>query len=106
LLIQIWHVFEHTLLFVQAQRGVIFFGARERTSVLQLFFPRIELHLFYNTLVTIPIVVAMLLYWRAQKDAVSSAANAPRAAGRERLGAEAAARLRSAESLSVNEGAQ
>src|SRR5579872_2058673 len=43
LLIQIWHVFEHTLLFVQAQRGRFFFGAQEPTSVLQLFFPRIEL---------------------------------------------------------------
>lgn len=75
LAIGIWHVFEHTLLFIQAQRGVFFFGAKEPTSILQLVFPRIELHLFYNTAVTIPIVVAMLLYWRAQKGAISSAAS-------------------------------
>ena len=72
LLVQIWHVFEHTLLFVQAQRAIFFFGAREPTSVLQLIFPRIELHLFYNSAVTIPIVVAMLLYWRTETSAVSS----------------------------------
>ncbi len=28
-------------------------------SVLQLFFPRVELHLFYNTIVFIPMVIGM-----------------------------------------------
>jgi hypothetical protein len=62
--IQTWHLFEHLLLFIQAERGFNLWGAREPTSVLQLFWPRIELHLFYNSIVTIPIVVAMILKWR------------------------------------------
>jgi hypothetical protein len=65
LIIQAWHLFEHTLLFAQAQGGFFLFGAKEPTSVLQLIFPRIELHLFYNSVVTIPIVVAMLLRWKS-----------------------------------------
>jgi len=65
LVIQAWHLFEHTLLFAQAQGGFTLFGAKEPTSVLQVFFPRIELHLFYNSVVTVPIVIAMLLRWRS-----------------------------------------
>lgn len=65
LIIQAWHLFEHTLLFAQAQGRFLLWGAKEPTSVLQLFFPRIELHLFYNSVVTFPIVVAMLLRWRS-----------------------------------------
>jgi hypothetical protein len=65
LVIQAWHLVEHTLLFAQAQGGFTLFGAKEPTSVLQVFFPRIELHLFYNSVVTVPIVIAMLLRWRS-----------------------------------------
>jgi hypothetical protein len=69
LIIQIWHLFEHTLLFVQAQGGFTLWGATEPTSVLQLFWPRIELHLFYNSVVTVPIVIAMVLSWRERSRA-------------------------------------
>jgi hypothetical protein len=65
LVIQAWHLVEHSLLFAQAQGGFVLWGAKEPTSVLQLFLPRIELHLFYNSLVTLPIVVAMLIRWRS-----------------------------------------
>jgi hypothetical protein len=61
LIIQIWHLFEHTLLFVQAQGRFTLWGATEPTSVLQLLFPRIELHLFYNSVVTVPIVTAIIV---------------------------------------------
>lgn len=64
LAIQAWHLIEHSLLFAQAQGGFTLFGAKEPTSVLQVFFPRIELHLFYNSVVTVPIVIAMFLRWR------------------------------------------
>ncbi len=57
--IQMWHHFEHGLLFVQATTGHNFFGAAVPTSVGQLFIRRMELHLIYNTLVFIPMVVAM-----------------------------------------------
>jgi hypothetical protein len=62
--IQIWHHFEHLLLLVQAMTGAYLLGAKVPTSIAQLMFPRIELHLFYNTIVTIPMVVAMVKHLR------------------------------------------
>ena len=44
--LQIWHLFEHFLLFLQANGGFTLWGAKEPTSLLQLVVPRIELHLF------------------------------------------------------------
>lgn len=76
LVIQAWHLVEHTLLFAQAQGGFLLWNAKEPTSVLQLFFPRIELHLFYNSVVTIPIVVAMLLRWKSPAAQPAHAASA------------------------------
>jgi hypothetical protein len=64
---QFWHHIEHLLLFVQAQTGHFFFGAAVPTSVLQLVFPRVELHLFYNTVVFVPMVVAMYLHLRPSR---------------------------------------
>lgn len=58
--IQVWHWVEHMLLFVQAQLDVTFFGGAVPTSVVQIWIPRAELHLLYNGLVTIPMVVAVI----------------------------------------------
>lgn len=65
LVIQVWHMFEHTLLFIQAQGGFTLFGADVPTSVIQTMFPsmRAELHFIYNALATFPMVVAMVLYY-------------------------------------------
>jgi len=63
LYIQAWHLVEHSLLFVQASTHP-FWGKAVPTSILQLVFPRMELHLFYNTIVFIPMVVAMLYHRR------------------------------------------
>ncbi|GIG56793.1 hypothetical protein Lfu02_11650 [Longispora fulva] len=68
LAIQFWHHIEHLLLFIQAQSGTMFFGQKVPTSILQLAFPRVELHLFYNTIVFIPMVVAMYLHLRPNQD--------------------------------------
>jgi hypothetical protein len=57
--IQFFHHFEHLLLFIQAQTGHYLAGRPVPTSLLQLWVPRVELHLFYNTIVFIPMVVAM-----------------------------------------------
>jgi hypothetical protein len=65
LIIQIWHHFEHLLLFFQGLTGIFFFGATVPTSILQLVFPRIELHLFYNAVVFVPMVIAVVLHLRA-----------------------------------------
>lgn len=62
--IQFWHHIEHLLLLLQAQTGTFLFGRSVPTSVLQLVLPRVELHLFYNTVVFIPMVIAMYLHLR------------------------------------------
>jgi hypothetical protein len=59
LVIQFWHHIEHFLLIYQATTHHNFWGKPVPCSVLQLFFPRVELHLFYNTVVFIPMVVGM-----------------------------------------------
>jgi hypothetical protein len=60
--IQVWHHFEHLLLLVQAVTGVHLFGRPAPTSIVQLIVPRVELHLFYNAIVFIPMVVGMMLH--------------------------------------------
>ena len=59
LVIQIWHHFEHLLLLIQVLIHTNFFGAPVPTSILQLVFPRMELHLFYNAVVFVPMLVAL-----------------------------------------------
>lgn len=65
--IQIWHFFEHFLLLMQAQAQHPFLSADKPTSVIQLVFPRVELHLFYNAVVFTPMVVAVYLQFRARR---------------------------------------
>ncbi|GAA4690300.1 hypothetical protein [Phytohabitans rumicis] len=67
LVIQFWHHIEHLLLLIQAQAGVTFFGAAQPTSILQLAFMRVELHLFYNSIVFIPMMIAMYLHLRPNR---------------------------------------
>jgi hypothetical protein len=57
--IQFWHHIEHLLLFTQAMMHHNFWHKPVPFSFLQLVFPRVELHLFYNTVVFIPMVIAM-----------------------------------------------
>lgn len=60
--IQFWHHIEHALLQAQALTGHFLFGRPVPTSIIQLWVPRVELHLFYNTVVFIPMVVAMYFH--------------------------------------------
>jgi hypothetical protein len=57
--IQFWHHIEHFLLIAQATLHHNLFGRPVPTSIIQLFVPRVELHLFYNSIVFIPMVIAM-----------------------------------------------
>ncbi len=57
--IQFWHHIEHALLQGQALVGKNLFDSPVPTSIVQLWVPRVELHLFYNAIVFIPMVVAM-----------------------------------------------
>jgi hypothetical protein len=61
LVIQFWHHIEHALLQVQALVGHNLFGSPVPLSFLQIAFPaaRVEIHLFYNAVVFVPMVVAM-----------------------------------------------
>jgi hypothetical protein len=57
--IQFWHHIEHGLLQAQAIVGQNLFGSPVPVSIAQLWIPRVELHLFYNTIVFVPMVIAM-----------------------------------------------
>jgi hypothetical protein len=59
LVIQFWHHIEHALLIGQVIVGHNLFGRPVPTSIIQLWIPRVELHLFYNTIVFIPMVLGM-----------------------------------------------
>lgn len=67
LAIQFWHHIEHFLLLWQAQAGTVFFGQKVPTSILQLVLPRVELHLFYNSVVFVPMIIAMYLHLRPNR---------------------------------------
>ena len=62
--IQVWHHLEHLLLLIQAITTSYLFGAKVPTSILQTAFPRVELHLVYNAIVTIPMIIAVVLHMR------------------------------------------
>ena len=57
--IQFWHHIEHALLQGQAIAGQNLFNSPVPVSLAQLVIPRVELHLIYNSLVFIPMVIAM-----------------------------------------------
>lgn len=80
--IQAWHHFEHLLLLVQALTSANLLGKPVPTSIAQLVFPRVELHLFYNAVVFVPMVVATVLHlWPRQEErALMRCACATRAA--------------------------
>ena len=60
--IQFWHHIEHALLQGQALLQSNLFGSPVPVSMAQLLIPRVELHLFYNTIVFVPMVVAMFYH--------------------------------------------
>ena len=64
--LQFWHHVEHFTLLVQASTGLRLAGEPVPTSIVQLFVPRVELHLFYNAVVTLPMLVAVVLHLRGQ----------------------------------------
>jgi hypothetical protein len=61
LALQVWHHVEHLLLLMQWTTGTPLFGAPQPTSIVQLWVPRLELHLFYNVIVLVPMCLALML---------------------------------------------
>lgn len=64
---QSWHFLEHVLLQIQYLSGNYLFGADAQRSLLEFFFPRIELHLVYNLLVFVPTVLAVISHLRTKQ---------------------------------------
>ncbi len=62
LALQVWHHFEHALLVVQAATGNYLFGRPVPTIAAQLLVQRVELHLFYNAVVFIPMLIATIYH--------------------------------------------
>jgi hypothetical protein len=60
--IQFWHHIEHALLQTQAIVGHNLLGSPVPVSIVQLWVPRVELHLFYNTIVFIPMMLGMYFH--------------------------------------------
>lgn len=60
LILQIWHHTEHFILLMQKLSGYNLFNSAKPISLIEIFFPRIELHLFYNAIVFIPMVLAIM----------------------------------------------
>ena len=61
LVIQFWHHIEHAVLQYQAITGHYWFGSPVPVSFLQTLLPqsRVEIHLFYNAVVFIPMMIGM-----------------------------------------------
>ncbi len=82
--IQFFHHIEHAILQAQAVLGQNLFGRPVPTSLVQLWVPRVELHLFYNTIVFIPMTIAMFyhLFPPAREESTAACSCAAHAAGR------------------------
>lgn len=74
LAIQSWHFVEHFVLQAQALAGQNMFGSPVPTSFVQLWVPRPELHLIYNAVVFIPMIIAAVLHNRRPQGATCSCA--------------------------------
>jgi hypothetical protein len=66
--IQFFHHVEHGILQAQAILGQNLFGRPVPTSIVQLWVPRVELHLLYNTIVFIPMMIAMYYHLFPPRD--------------------------------------
>jgi len=65
--IQVWHHLEHLLLLSQAAVGANLAGSPVPVSIVQLVVPRVELHLLYNAVVFVPMVVAVYYHLRPSR---------------------------------------
>lgn len=81
--VQTWHYIEHVLLMGQYLTGYYLFGAPHQISMLQLWFPRAELHFVYNLLVFIPMVIAVHYYIKPKLEMIAALAAKQNASDRE-----------------------
>ena len=83
--IQFWHHIEHALLLGQVLVGANLFGREVPTSIIQLVVMRVELHLIYNALVFVPMVIAMVLHLRPNRQELEGVTCTCARASRERM---------------------
>jgi hypothetical protein len=76
-IIQTWHYIEHVLLMGQYMSGNYLFGAAQQISIGQLWFPRAELHFFYNLFVFMPMVIAVHFYLQPKLASLAGASATP-----------------------------
>lgn len=85
LALQFWHHLEHGLLLTQVFTGWRMGSGAAPVSLLQLVVPRVELHLFYNSVVFVPMLVGMLYHLYPSPaeaaQAACSCAHRPRLSG-------------------------
>lgn len=68
--LQFWHHLEHGLLLAQVLGGWRLGGGSAPVSLIQLLIPRVELHLFYNSVVFVPMAVGMAYHlWPSADEA-------------------------------------
>ena len=74
LVIQFWHHIEHAVLQFQAITQSYWFGSPVPVSFLQMLLPksRVEIHLFYNAVVFIPMMIGMYYHMFPPKGAESA----------------------------------
>jgi hypothetical protein len=91
LALQFWHHLEHALLLSQVMGGWRLGGGPAPSSLVQLVMPRVELHLFYNSVVFVPMVAGMAYHlWPSAAESARmtcSCAPPPRPCGPVRAGA-------------------
>jgi hypothetical protein len=63
LFLQFLHHIEHLVPLVQALTGKYLYGSTKPMSLLQYWFPRIELHFTYNVIVMVPMSIAMVYFY-------------------------------------------
>jgi len=68
LVIQFWHHIEHALLQGQAIAGANLANSPVPISLVQMWVPRVELHLFYNSVAIMPMAVAMYYHMFPSKE--------------------------------------
>jgi hypothetical protein len=62
LAVQFWHHIEHAILQGQAIIGANLLNSPVPLSIIQIWVPRVELHLIYNSIVFIPMIIAMYVH--------------------------------------------
>ena len=83
LVFQFWHHLEHVLLLFQRVTGNFFFGEAVPTSLVQAIIPRVELHLLYNTLVFVPMLIALIEhFFPRSSENISPVCDCPRSGER------------------------